>query len=242
MKSALLSMVAIATLAGVQAASVDGNNTAVVIRRENKASASGHQLMCVPVKPFNITGTLSGAPTTFALSEILPPALYVGCQVTLKSGTTDSVIYEASDSAWTQKDNSSNAAEPMVATGDVLWLYNPADGQTNTRSASANQPTVFCGEENSETPNINKGPSMQSLGNATSAEVSLAGLFGTSFQEGDQISRIAEKGHVNYTTYQYLDSAWYCLGNDGGITVVPNLSDVKIAPGEALYYLMKSSN
>lgn len=238
MKSALLSMVALAALAGVQAAQVEGNNTAVVIRRDNVASASGHQLLCVPVKPFNITGvTAEGTGLTFKLGEIFPPAVYEGCKITLKSGTTDSVVYEASsERGWAQSDSQEAGflLGPDVKAGEVLWLHNPKDAIVS-RAVEGNEPTVFCGEENEVNGPIVRDQGMQSIGNATSKGVTLAELFGTSFQENDQISRIAERGHKNYTTYQYIKGKWYCLGNEGGIDDA-DLSQVTIAPGEAMYY------
>lgn len=236
MKSALLSMVALAALAGVQAAQVEGNNTAVVIRRDNVASASGHQLLCVPVKPFNITGvTAEGTGVSFKLSEIFPPAVYEGCQITLKSGTVGAKTYTVIEGAWKLSDNP-DVPEPDVKAGEVLWLFNQADKVSPaSRAVAGNEPTVFCGEENEENGPIVMGGGMQSIGNATSKGITLEALFGTEFQENDQISRIAERGHKNYTTYQYIKGKWYCLGNEGGIDDA-DLSQVTIAPGEAMYY------
>ena len=216
---------------GLQAAEVAGNNVAVVIRRDNVASASGHQLMCVPVKPFDITGQGKG---TITLDDILPASLYDGCSVTLKSGTTDAITYTASSGAWGQafQQTAPANASPVLQTGEVLWLHNKND---------QGEPVVFCGESNDTNAEIVANGQLQSIGNATSQEVSLAALFGTTFQDGDQISRIAKYGDENYTMYQYLFGNWYELGSTGGITQV-NLADIKIAPGEAMYYYLKSAS
>lgn len=230
-KNVLFSALAVVAAVSVHAAEVAGNNVAVVIRRDNIASASGHQLMCVPVKPFDITGQGQG---TITLDDILPASLYEGCSVTLKSGTTDAITYTASSGAWgqaLQQAASANTSSPVLQTGEVLWLYKQND---------QGDPVVFCGESNNANAPIVANGQLQAIGNATSAECSLADLFGTTFQEGDQISRIAKRGDVNYTMYQYIYGSWYELGSTGGITSV-NLADVKIAPGEAMYYYLKST-
>lgn len=236
-KNVLFSALAVVAAVSVHAAEVAGNNVAVVIRRDNIASASGHQLMCVPVKPFDITGQGQG---TITLDDILPPALYEGCSVTLNSGTQGAVTYTAGNGAWTQAltQDASSVASPTLKTGEVLWLYNTNDKATV--EGAGGEPVVFCGESNSANAKIVANGQLQAIGNATSAECSLADLFGTTFQEGDQISRIAKRGDANYTMYQYIYGSWYELGSTGGITSV-NLADVKIAPGEAMYYYLKST-
>lgn len=236
-KNVLFSALAVVAAVSVHAAEVAGNNVAVVIRRDNVASASGHQLMCVPVKPFDITGQGQG---TITLDDILPPALYEGCSVTLNSGTQGAVTYTAGNGAWTQAltQDASSAASPTLKTGEVLWLYNTNDKATV--EGAGGEPVVFCGESNSANASIVANGQLQAIGNATSAECSLADLFGTTFQEGDQISRIAARGDANYTMYQYLFGNWYELGSAGGIKQV-TLADIKIAPGEAMYYYLKST-
>lgn len=238
-KNVLFSALAVVAAVSVHAAEVAGNNVAVVIRRDNIASASGHQLMCVPVKPFDITGQGQG---TITLDDILPASLYEGCSVTLKSGTTDAITYTASSGAWgqaLQQAASANTSSPVLQTGEVLWLYNTNDKATV--EGAGGEPVVFCGESNSANAKIVANGQLQAIGNATSQEVSLEALFGKTFQDGDQISRIAARGDANYTMYQYLFGNWYELGSTGGITQV-NLADIKIAPGEAMYYYLKSAS
>lgn len=239
-KGMFFSVAVLLATMGLQAAEVAGNNVAVVIRRDNIASASGHQLMCVPVKPFDITGQGQG---TITLDDILPPALYERCSVTLNSGTQGAVTYTAGNGAWTQAltQDASSVASPTLKTGEVLWLLNPRDKVSVEGTDAAGEPVVFCGESNGTNAEIVANGQLQSIGNATSQEVSLEALFGKTFQDGDQISRIAARGDANYTMYQYLFGNWYELGSTGGITQV-NLADIKIAPGEAMYYYLKSAS
>lgn len=251
MKFALLSMAAIGVLAGVQAASVDGNNTAVVIRRDNVAAASGHQLLCVPVAPFDITGA-STEEAEIPLSDLLPPALYDGCKVTLDSNTSSAKTYEVSNGAWglVSNQNSSEGA-PSVKPGTVLWFYNPKDAVstgTNTEAVTAateGDPVIFCGQEKTTNAQPQATAGIASIGNATTAPVTLAALFGqaadvtrngvTVGQAGDQMYRIEVRGDVNYTYYFHNGHAWYKIAADGQMAKA-NLADVEIASGEALYY------
>ena len=63
-----LLVAAFACMLGISAiAAVEGNNTAVVIRKKPVVSDNGYQYLCLPVRGFDITG-----------AEILDPAAYEG--------------------------------------------------------------------------------------------------------------------------------------------------------------------
>lgn len=236
MKSTLLSLFALVALAGVQAASVEGNNVALVIRRANVASASGHQLICVPVRPFDITGQ-KATQGGIVLEDLLPAALYKSATVTRNSGTMSAVTYQSDGTSW--KIENEDAGTVTLNPREVLWLFNPQDKQELAlNAASEGEPVVFCGEENVEQAPITANGQMQSIGNATASEVSLATLLrARTFNEGDQVSRIAKRHHKNYTVYLYSDGVWLTLHNDGGIDIA-DLNTIMIAPGEAVYYYL----
>lgn len=249
MKGVLVSAfaIAVASCGYVQAqgtsASVSGNNTAVVIRRANVASSSGHHLICVPVRPFDITGQGAG---TLTLEDILPASLYTGAEVTVDSGTTSAKTYTVSEGKWVLKDpmqgtqDATEADAPVVSTKEVLWLWIPADKQITGRAVTATEgdPIVFCGEENGEMDTVQTTDGLHSMGNATSSVKTLGEIFNGTFGQGTQISRIETRGDDEYTRYYYYKSVgWKKFTADGVFDV--DLSQVEIQPGEAFYYYAK---
>lgn len=57
---------------GTAWAAVEGNNTAVVIRKAPVVSKTGYQFLCVPVRGFDITG--QGKVEGLPLNDVIPPA------------------------------------------------------------------------------------------------------------------------------------------------------------------------
>lgn len=57
---------------GTAWAAVEGNNTAVVIRKAPVVSKTGYQFLCVPVRGFDITG--QGQVKGLPLNDVIPPA------------------------------------------------------------------------------------------------------------------------------------------------------------------------
>lgn len=244
MKGVLVSAFAIAVAACgyVQAqgtsASVSGNNTAVVIRRANVASAGGYHLICVPVRPFDITGKKGD---TLPLEDVLPAALYVGSQVTI--GET---MYEVKDGSWQVAGPVAEESDSpvLVKTKDVMWLHVPADEVTGGKASATMEgdPIVFCGQENVEMDGVNTEDGLHSMGNATSTEKTLGEVFNGAYGVGTQISRIENRGDKEYTVYYNFGGAlgWQKLDPSQGMTSV-DLSKIAIQPGEAFFYYAKPS-
>ena len=148
-QNAIASLAALALLSAgslAYAAEVTGGNVAVVVQRASVPSASGYQLLCVPVKGLDITGATEAKPLT--LDQVLPPAAYgveptnagdisaTGqCRVTVFGRETIEAKITATTAdggstytyAWTAEDGTTAKGSTELACGTVLWFYNPAD-------------------------------------------------------------------------------------------------------------------
>ena len=230
MKSTLLGMFAIAALFGVEkvcAASVDGNNTAVVIQKEAKAASTGWQLLCVPVDPFNI-GAGAG---TITLAEVFPPSIYAnGSQVIV--GTEGDVTATIADNVWKYGAGSGEAAGGYELVRGTTVLFKAGD-------ASSSQDVVFCGQLNGTvTPAEGGAGSIDSVGNDTNAACSLADIFkgtGALGTANSQVFHIAAAGQSSYTVYRKRGDTWYRYFA-GARPEAVELEDISLAPGEAVYF------
>ena len=72
MKRLLVAALACLLGFGTAWAAVEGNNTAVVIRKAPVVSKTGYQFLCVPVRGFDITG--QGQVKGLPLNDVIPPA------------------------------------------------------------------------------------------------------------------------------------------------------------------------
>lgn len=148
-QNAIASLAALALLSAgslAYAAEVTGGNVAVVVQRASVPSASGYQLLCVPVKGLDITGATEAKPLT--LDQVLPPEAYgvkpadasdinaTGqCRVTVFGSETIEAKITATTAdggstytyAWTAGDGTTAKGSTELACGTVLWFYNPAD-------------------------------------------------------------------------------------------------------------------
>jgi len=244
MKSTLLGMFAIAALFGVEkvcAASVDGNNTAVVITRQNKAASTGWQLLCVPVDHFDIGGASAG---TLTLDDVLPPSLYPeNSQVILNNGGVTATI---TSGAW--ESSGTAMGETEMALGTSFLFYNPDDrntakpsalfGKTASAKTLAADPgttdVVFCGQLNDSVNTAPSGSGLLSVGNNTNAPKSLSAIF-TSMGANAQIFHIDHKGDSSYTVYRNRGGTWYKYVS-GSRPAVVDLGEITLDPGEAVYF------
>ena len=148
-QNAIASLAALALLSAgslAYAAEVTGGNVAVVVQRASVPSASGYQLLCVPVKGLDITG--SAEATALTLDQVLPPAAYgiepeseskindtAQCTVTMYLPDSNPVTAEISASytnstwsyAWKNLDASQGLGGTQLKCGTVLWFFNPKD-------------------------------------------------------------------------------------------------------------------
>jgi len=229
MKSTLLGMFAIAALFGVEkvcAASVDGNNTAVVIQKAAKAASTGWQLLCVPVDHFDIG---ADSETKITLAEVFPPSIYAnGSQVIV--GTDGDVVASIVDGAW------------QYGSGDAAGGYELDRGTTvlfKAGGADPSQEVVFCGQLNETVTPARAGKgSLLPVGNDTDTACSLANIFtgtGALGTANSQVFHIAAAGDSSYTVYRKRGDTWYKYVS-GARPVPVTLESISLAPGEAVYF------
>lgn len=252
MKKSMLAFASCALVAGaVMAATVEGNNTAVVIQKEPVVSTTLYQFLIVPVKPFDITNS-ANASTAIPLNELLPPEGYVKGTVVYSATKTPRVTYKVVDlnddgvNEWTaDEENPIGNDDKPFSTGDILWLQ--------TAGGAPTDPTVFCGELSADEVIVDdvNNTGMIPFGNATSEAISYYALkFASDTEEdygphkGDTIY-VLEADTTEYTRYVYqtvgegTDLYWTKKDPNGSSWMVAlNVSDVMPA-GAAAYYKRK---
>lgn len=262
----MLAGLCICGAAMAQGTSVDGSNTAVVIRKAPVYSKdSNYQLLVVPVKALDITA--SATDTAVPLADMLPPASYQGYKVTPLNadGTSGSVTYTATQVtdggettyAWTPSDRTSPAE---LAPGTIFWLQKPASTATGTTlstggfggfaslatttestAASTNDaPIVFCGEANEVTLSwASTQGVVVPMGNSNSAPIKLGDI--TSAPLGAQIFRITSDSS-DYDQYYYTketkfgDPCWRRRVVTSDATTWEDATEETIPAAEAFYY------
>lgn len=249
-----------------QGTSVDGSNTAVVIRKSPVYSAgSNYQLLVVPVKAFDITA--SATDTAVPLADMLPPASYQSYTVTPLNddGTSGSVTYTATQTtgdtseettyAWTPSDRTSPAE---LAPGTIFWLQKPASTATgttlstggfggfaslattteSTATTTGDPPIVFCGQANgAEIAWESVGTGkVIALGNSTSDAIQISAI---PTKAGAQLFRI-KAGSTDYELYRVLwktDSLKWCkMVVDGTNTSWTLVGDLETIPSAEAFY------
>lgn len=221
------------------AASVDGNNTAVVIRKNVVESDNGYQFLCVPVNGLDITGGETGG---VALNTMLPPeTLEEGTTLTIDT-TTYSVQLVGGVKTWVVGVSGADVADVTLEGGTIFWLRSPTVSVASVFSAGASdlqllnaspsEPIVFCGQDRERTTISPESGEATAMCNDSSESVALKDVI-ASPQQGDQILTI-KSGTSEYEIYRYLGTKWYGPGfnNDCSETTL-------IAPGEAFYYYTK---
>lgn len=118
-------------------AAVEGNNTAVVVRKAPVVSDNGYQYLCVPVRGFDITG--QGKTESVQLSDIIPAADYEpGTELIVEGNAAAGEAQEGSTPAllqdgtykcksgtpkyWGQDENETDVGTSHVKNGARLWL------------------------------------------------------------------------------------------------------------------------
>lgn len=220
------------------AASVDGNNTAVVIRKNVVESDNGYQFLCVPVNGLDITGGETGG---VALNTMLPPeTLEEGTTLTIDT-TTYSVQLVDEVKTWVVGVSGTAVADVTLEGGTIFWLRSPTVSLASIFSAgasdlqllnaSASEPIVFCGQDRERTTIAPESGEATAMCNDSSESVALKDVI-ASPKQGDQILTI-KSGTSEYEIYRYLGTTWYGPGFN-------NLcNETLIAPGEAFYYYTK---
>ncbi len=221
------------------AASVDGNNTAVVIRKNVVESDNGYQFLCVPVNGLDITGGETGG---VALNTMLPPeTLEEGTTLTI-GATTYSVQTVDEVKTWVVGVSGTDVADDVTLEGGtIFWLRSPTVSVASIFSAGASdlqllnaspsEPIVFCGQDRERTTISPVSGEATAMCNDSSESVALKDVI-ASPKQGDQILTI-KSGTSEYEIYRYLGTTWYGPGFNNPC------NETLIAPGEAFYYYTK---
>ena len=241
---ATLAMIACLAMAGflTAEATVEGNNTAVVIQKNKVESKTGWQLLCVPVEGLAINGSSSGA---VAISTILPPDSYdEGTSVWIDSKEAFILTNTDGNLAWTRGPSQDT---DVLAPGQIFWIKKPAEdsGSGDSTLASglmqtsatvlaedeSNTPAVitFCGQNHGRSTITRPLPGTTVLcANDSSEELKISTIRPEGVKKGDQIFRI-QNGKSNYQIYRRMTEVWKVGNNE--VT-----DDDVIAPGESFYY------
>lgn len=176
-------------------AAVEGNNTAVVIRKAAVVSSTGWQYLAVPVRGFDITG--QGQVKGVALADVLPPAMYdAGTQLMVEGNETDTGYLSnatytlgtvGKSPAWVV--DGADVGRQLIAANARVWVKIPEEqtandvtnglfgvaAATNTAAATVPAETIFAGEQNDVeflVPDTVSG--MVAFGNSSSETVGIA--------------------------------------------------------------------
>lgn len=169
-------------------AAVEGNNTAVVVRKAPVVSDNGYQYLCVPVRGFDITG--QGNAKSVQLSDIIPAANYEpGTELIVEGNAADGEAQpdgaptllvdgtykckSGTPNYWVLDGNETDVGTSHVKNGARLWL-NVAVVSTQstgvglgglaaakTAAAEVEYPeTIFAGEQ---VPSLGEGEYLLSV-------------------------------------------------------------------------------
>lgn len=255
MKATIASIACLLMAGFVAAASVEGNNTAVVIQKSVVMSATGWQFICVPVDGLSIAGGNGG---NVDIATFLPVTAYgAGTKVyvlnadgTRVKDSKGLIVPTFTLTATTENDpetkswKASEAPLPDMVDGTtkalkpgaVLWVLLDAASRASAPSAS-----VFCGQNRTRATQKRDGleDGMVAMKNDSSVALPLSGVISANGEKpktGDEI-RTLINGKNDYKIYYYVaegdDTGWWDYsGTDS--------NDVKIMPGEAFYYRAKN--
>ena len=239
MKATLATLACLLTVGFLSAAFVNGNNTAVVIRKKTVMASNGYQFLCVPVDGLDIA---NGTAQKIKLSTLLPPATLPLNTRVIINGDTYSVN---ADQKW--ENDQKEVVELELDGGTTLWLNTYSRGNQNGTPPPPPEAIVFCGQDRVRVAELYsnlRGGSIRELKNDSSVAISLdeaADLNGEERNEGDLILTI-QAGTSEYKQYEYLkgetadDTGWY-----SGLGITQKVTGDVIAPGEAFYYYKASS-
>lgn len=241
---ATLAMIACLAMAGfLTAATVEGNNTAVVIQKDKVQASTGWQFLCVPVDGLAISGAKASG---VDISTFLPPD---SCNpntevyVLNAEGTKPSThTFQLTNNRWTAGSGTSNMVESntVLKPGAILWVLDGNNVQVQPAAEGGESapatPITFCGQIRTRTAQERpSGPKkMTAMRNDGTTAITLRDVIrdGDTPQNGDQILLIVN-GRNDYQRYYYSNGNWW----DGNTTLSDNKA---IQPGEAFYYYSRN--
>lgn len=197
-------------------AAVEGNNTAVVVRKDAVTSSTGWQYLAVPVRGFDITG--QGQVKGIALADVLPPALYVaGTQLMVENNETGDTYLEnatctletvSESPAWVL--DSADVGTKLICANARIWVKNPstnaingalnaAMGIASAAPAAATTPTetIFAGEQNTVdylVPSDAPAGQVTAYGNSSSETVVIPSQGASASTTGTQLVQNPQPG------------------------------------------------
>lgn len=257
---ATLAMIACLAMAGflTAAASVAGNNTAVVIQKDKVQASTGYQFLCVPVDGLAISGTTGSG---IDISTFLPPEtctentevtvlnlngtkpMYYTFKVAVTSDTDSTLVWKKNTAEGSATDGVKD--DGTLKPGAILWVLDGTNtsvvslAETSEEASTPAAPITFCGQSRTRTetgrPNGTKMTAMKNDG-ATPITLSSVIKAPDKPQTGDQILRV--QNNVNdYQRYWYEANHWWIDGEEGS----ENADNVTIQPGESFYYYSKKA-
>lgn len=243
---ATLAMIACLAMAGflTAVATVEGNNTAVVIQKDKIQASTGWQFLCVPVDGLAISGA---AASGVDISTFLPPASYAeNTEVwVLKADGTkpSSYTFRREGGVWVKNEGGASNMVTGVSTltpGAILWVLDGNNVQVAAEEGEAAPatPITFCGQSRTRTaparPNVAK--KMTAMKNDSATAIALSSVITDDPQTGDQILRV--QNNVNdYLRYWYEAGHWWIDGAEGST----NADEETIQPGESFYYYSRKA-
>ncbi len=262
MKKCVMTLMGCALFAGLSvAASVSGNNTAVVIQKAPVQSPGSYfQFLCVPVKGFDITGagaaTVSGEDLgmTISLKDLLPPSEYPAVPgtdindnevtnypyvqlVKYHGADADFVQYNCDGTDWVINAAVTGYPEknPELNGGDIMWLQS---------HATTTKPTIFCGELVSGTTDViapASGITAQGNKASTAIKINDNTIINGGAKSGDVIYVLQSESN-EYKNYLKADDGWKKWAEiEPGYWDWTNVIDDTIPAGEAFYYYRRSN-
>ncbi len=243
---ATLAMIACLAMAGfLTAATVEGNNTAVVIQKDKVQASTGWQFLCVPVDGLAISGAKASG---VDISTFLPPD---SCNpntevyVLNAEGTKPSThTFQLTNNRWTAGSGTSNMVESntVLKPGAILWVLDGNNVQVQPAAEGGESapatPITFCGQSRTRTaperPNVAK--KMTAMKNDSATPITLSSVITGKPQTGDQILRV-QKNVNDYQRYWYEANHWWIDGAEGSTKA----DSETIQPGESFYYYSKKA-
>lgn len=251
---ATLAMIACLAMAGLltAAASVEGNNTAVVIQKDKVQASTGYQFLCVPVDGLAISGTTGSG---IDISTFLPPETctentevtvlnlngtkptYYTFKVAVTSDTDSTLVWKKNTAEGSATDGVND--DGTLKPGAILWVLDGTNtsvvslAETSEEASTPAAPITFCGQSRERTTPArpNELKKMTAMKNDSADPVTLADVV-SGAQSGDQILRLVD-GRNDYQRYKYAGGHWFDGNSDSA-------DGVLIQPGEAFYYYSKT--
>lgn len=235
MKATLATLACLLTVGFLSAAAVEGNNTAVVIRKNVVESDTGFQFLCVPVNGLDIA---NGNGATVKLSTLIPAStLTAGTKISFVGGTLGEQKKSATVSETAGVKSWSDDYD--LPGGQIYWLSYQAPvtgyaarggGVTTYAQTTGNDTVIFCGQDRARTPVTPETGVVTAMANDSSVPLALTDVVANPTNLDTIL--VIQAGSSDYKQYNYYGGTWYGPNGVGA-------NNDTIAPGEAFYYFKR---